>query len=556
MFIIESMKLSLTIKNGTLAGKVFELTEGNLTIGRSQNCGLQFDPFIEKIVSTQHAYIEKKQDGFYLTDFNSTNGTYLNGQKINTVKLKSGDTVQFGKNGIEAVVSVAEELNQSRLPTLIAPVSEETKVNPQISNVKPIQEPTAFFQPSFETKFVAPAYFQDVGQVAPNLRNSFSGLGMGAPVPPKIEPENNSMHSILIGIAVFAVIFLILIVATNVILPNLGFGVGILATMIAFMPAVFYLLPLIWLDRYDPEPTWLLGLAFAWGALISVLISYQVNTIFASIAIELFGPVTGKILTGVISAPIIEEATKGTGVLLILTFFRKYFDDILDGIVFGGTIALGFATVENIIYYGGAYIQGGGGSIVASFILRGIFSPFAHVTFTAMTGIGCGVARESHNKTIRFFMPIVGYFCAVFLHSLWNLMASILRIEGLFAGNWWYGYLLVQVPFFIVFAGFAFYVMYRQNKILKDMLMIDVSQGLIPEEHKNIATSAFRSTGWLLSGIFNGNFGARSKYLRAIGKLGLSYWHIQRAKSAQGETASFQQNPILRQEVLKWRGLV
>jgi predicted TIM-barrel fold metal-dependent hydrolase len=43
---------------------------------------------------------------------------------------------------------------------------------------------------------------------------------------------------------------------------------------------------------------------------------------------------------------------------------------------------------------------------------------------------------------------------------------------------------------------------------------------------------------------------------RAIGKLGLSYWHIQRATAAQGQTGSFQQNPILREEVLKWRDQV
>jgi hypothetical protein len=41
-----------------------------------------------------------------------------------------------------------------------------------------------------------------------------------------------------------------------------------------------------------------------------------------------------------------------------------------------------------------------------------------------------------------------------------------------------------------------------------------------------------------------------------MGKLGLSYWHIQRATKAQGNTASFQQNPILRDEVLKWRDVV
>jgi hypothetical protein len=98
--------------------------------------------------------------------------------------------------------------------------------------------------------------------------------------------------------------------------------------------------------------------------------------------------------------------------------------------------------------------------------------------------------------------------------------------------------------------------MYRQNKIIKEMLAIDVARKMIPEAHLQKATSAFGSTFWLIEGIFNGKFSARNKYLRAVGKLGLSYWHIQRATAAQGQTASFQQNPILRDEVLKWRDKV
>jgi len=98
--------------------------------------------------------------------------------------------------------------------------------------------------------------------------------------------------------------------------------------------------------------------------------------------------------------------------------------------------------------------------------------------------------------------------------------------------------------------------MRRQNKILKEMLALDIARGLIPEEHGKIATSAFRSSGWLLGGIFSGKLIARSRYLRAMGKLGLSYWHIQRATTAQGQTGSFQQNPIFREEILKWRDKV
>ncbi len=557
------MKLSLTIKSGTLLGRKFDLSEGFLTIGRGDNCGVRFDPFAENIASKQHAFIESKPDGFYITDYNSTNGTFLNGQKISTAKLNSGDVIQFGKNGSEAAVSI-EQIKPTELPTLAAPISENSYLKPdsEATIVKPLinsTDPTAVFSPSIQTQYHASPEMsaQPTEMFQPvSVKNSFSAIGMGAPVLPQVQPSGNVERNLFIGISIFAVSFLTIFVALMIILPNLGFGVAIIASVIAFFPAIFYLLPLIWIDRYDPEPIWLLGLAFAWGALISVIISYKLNTAFAQIAVTFFGVETGMALTAIVSAPIFEEATKGIGVLLLLIFFRKYFDDILDGIVFAGTIALGFATVENVIYYGGAYIRAGSDGLFALFILRGIFSPFAHVTFTAMTGIGCGIARESHNKTVRILMPVVGYICAVFLHFLWNLMATVLKIDGLLEGDWWYGYLFLQFPFFLAFIGFAFYVMRRQNKILNEMLAIDVAQGLIAEDNQKIATSAFRSTGWLISGIFSGKFGARSRYLRAVGKLGLSYWHIQRANAAQGQTASYQQNPILRQEVLKWRDKV
>jgi RsiW-degrading membrane proteinase PrsW (M82 family) len=316
---------------------------------------------------------------------------------------------------------------------------------------------------------------------------------------------------------------------------------------------MLYLLPLLWLDRYDPEPLWLLSLAFAWGALVAVIASFVMNTVVGLVAMGAAGGgeqglAVGNVVGAVISAPIFEEASKGIGLLVVLIFFRRYFDDILDGIVFAGVIALGFATVENVMYYGEAIGKAGVPGLVLLFVMRGILSPFAHVTFTAMTGIGCGIARESHNGFVRIVAPVVGYFLAVLLHGFWNGMAVFGGFETFLAG-----YLVLEIPFFLIFVGFAFYVMYRQKKILKEMLAIDIARGLIPKEHGETAVSAFKSSAWLLGGLFSGKFRQRSKYLRAIGRLGLSYWHIQRATAAQGETASFQQNPILREEVLKWR---
>ena len=62
------MKLQLTVNDGTLAGRVFELESGFLTIGRGENCSVRFDPTSERIASKQHAFIEARPDGYYITE--------------------------------------------------------------------------------------------------------------------------------------------------------------------------------------------------------------------------------------------------------------------------------------------------------------------------------------------------------------------------------------------------------------------------------------------------------------------------------------------------------
>ncbi len=514
------MKLQLTIGGGTLSGRSFELETGFLTIGRGETCSVRFDPMSERIASKQHAFIEAKADGYYLTDNQSTNGTYLNGNQVTKAKLSSGDQIQFGKNGVVGTIAI----DQSNSPYLNAPEEKFRQV--QIAQ-----------------------FDQAVKSEPVSIQASLQNFGLGAAAV-KIEPATNTRKYIGIGVTLFAIFFLLIVVAL-LMFASVGPVAAVVATFIAFAPAIVYLMPLIWLDRYDPEPLWLLALAFAWGALVAVVVSFIVNT-FIGVVISIgVSPEAGEIAGAVISAPIFEEGSKGLGLVILLVFFRKYFDDILDGIVFAGVIALGFATVENVLYYGRALGTGGFGGVAVLFLIRGIMSPFAHVTFTAMTGIGCGIARESHNKLVKILLPILGYFGAVTLHAIWNGMATWGGLEG-FA----IGYFALELPFFLIFVGFAFYIMRRQNKILKEMLAIDIATGLISPELAATTTSAFKSSGWLISGIFSGKFRARSRYLRSVGKLGLSYWHIQRATVAHGETGSFQQNPILREEVLKWRDQV
>jgi RsiW-degrading membrane proteinase PrsW (M82 family) len=508
------MKIFVTVNGGSLAGQTYELETGFLTVGRSETCSIRFDPMSERIASKQHAFIEAKSDGFYVRDNQSTNGTLVNGQRIESVKLNSGDQIQFGTNGTTATVRIDDQPSRQNYREL------------------EIQQ-----------------FNQTAAQEPANFQASLANFGLNSMAAVKPEPSKTGQY-IGIAITIFVVIFLSIIVAL-LMFASVGIVPAVIAAVVAFVPAAIYILPLMWLDRYDPEPAWLLAAAFAWGALVAVVVSFIVNTIIGVVFAIGVSPEAGEFVGAVISAPVFEEGSKGIGLVILLIAFRRYFDDILDGIVFAGVIALGFATVENVLYYGRGLAGGGFEGLALLFVLRGIMSPFAHVSFTAMTGIGCGIARESHNKAVRFLMPIVGYFGAVALHAIWNGMAVIGGLQGFLLG-----YLVLEIPFFLIFVGFSLYIMRRQNKILNEMLAIDIARGLIPTEHAKVATSAFKSSGWVLGGLFNGKFKARSRYVRAIGKLGLSYWHIQRATAAHGQTGSFQQNPILRDEVLKWRDLV
>src|SRR5690349_2405703 len=110
------MKLRLTITSGTLNGQSFELESGFLSIGRSETCSIRFDPSAERIASKQHAFIEAKADGFYIRDNASTNGTLVNGSRIETAKLSDGDEVQFGRNGTTGTVKIEVATTAPAIP--------------------------------------------------------------------------------------------------------------------------------------------------------------------------------------------------------------------------------------------------------------------------------------------------------------------------------------------------------------------------------------------------------------------------------------------------------
>ena len=87
------MKAVLTILNGPQSGRKVLVHTNRLVVGRMPDCDIVLDA---ESISRRHACVFQGDDGFYLDDLNSRNGTFLNGQRVRAAtKLQHGDKIRL-----------------------------------------------------------------------------------------------------------------------------------------------------------------------------------------------------------------------------------------------------------------------------------------------------------------------------------------------------------------------------------------------------------------------------------------------------------------------------
>ena len=302
---------------------------------------------------------------------------------------------------------------------------------------------------------------------------------MSAPVWVPPQRRRTGDVGVVVALVLLGVLFLVTIA---ILAATMGAAVIPGAAVLAFVPLAVVVAAILWVDRWEPEPWPALGVAFGWGASVSVLVALVLNT-GAMLAIAVSSTTRfAEVVGAAVVAPVVEETIKGLGVLLLFLVWRRYVDGPVDGLVYAATVAAGFAFVENILYFGEA-MSDQQVSVATVFVLRGVMSPFAHVVFTACVGLALGWAARRPGHAWVWAFPL-GLVAAMVLHGLWN--ASAVVGDGT---TFLVMYLLVQAPVFGTVVGLAVWLRRTERTMLRERLGELVAAGRLGPEDVDMLTS-------------------------------------------------------------------
>lgn len=347
-------------------------------------------------------------------------------------------------------------------------------------------------------------------------------------------------------LAILAGVFFALALACNllIIVVSVPDGRGLLLGLLAaLVPTLLYAGLVLSFDRYEREP-WqnLLG-AFGWGAVIATLFSIVLSGAAQGLLTAVLGAEIGGRIALTIGAPIIEESLKGLALLGLLLLYRDEFDGVLDGLIYGALIGLGFALTENIIYLGRAYIDGGIAGLGQLFLAREAFGGLGHALYTGTTGAAVGWARARYGRgVLRFIVPIGGWGLAVAQHSLWNVGATTLAD---FSGGTpaFLDLVAIQTALFILPGLLLLFLIARrsghaESAILREQLSDEVAGGALTVGEFAILSSSRQRHRALLAAFRHGGlrrWSAQQQFFQVAAELALCKHHDDQGEALSGE---------------------
>lgn len=160
---------------------------------------------------------------------------------------------------------------------------------------------------------------------------------------------------------------------------------------------------------------------FFWGGILGALLAVPLEAAL----------VRGRLLTVPVGFEVgaIEEWAKLLGVLAVARKWRRVSE--MDGVILGAAAGMGFAALESSGYAFGAFVASGGRLtqetifLVGESLLRGVFAPLTHGTWTAL--LVSVMFREQGNRVWGALKVTGAYLLVIALHGLWDGASGTLQ---------------------------------------------------------------------------------------------------------------------------------
>lgn len=179
---------------------------------------------------------------------------------------------------------------------------------------------------------------------------------------------------------------------------------------LAILPAILIAWVIYRSDRHEREKWFPLTLCFMLGMLVTLPVM-KVQEFFYHRGIDDPASLFWVCVTSFVVVSLTEELFKFL-TLVLFPYFRPFFNEPLDGIIYAVMISMGFATLENVLYameYS-----------ISTTALRGLTAVPAHAVFATMMGYFVGKAKFKTGRKAQIRFLATGLGLAVLVHGLYD----------------------------------------------------------------------------------------------------------------------------------------
>ena len=179
---------------------------------------------------------------------------------------------------------------------------------------------------------------------------------------------------------------------------------------LAFLTGIGLVVPAFWLEDMASK---------AWLAISPSTAHYFAGTPNTFSFIDILLPAIGTFAI----VALIEEGLRYAVLRSWITYSRKTIDQVFDGLIIGVAVGVGFATLENTLYFLSLFRDGSYETLVFVFFLRFLISTLAHISFSGMMGVL--LARNQFEFLSGRRYGAWAFFIPWLLHGLFDWMLAV-----------------------------------------------------------------------------------------------------------------------------------